>query len=67
MSKWQLQHFKFVVAVFKRCFRNQNLAAGIHKRDNMPSANETQQMIEDKITLITAQLDQLDYELDSRT
>ena len=39
---------------------------GIHKRDNMPSADETQQMIDDEIAPITAQLDQLDYELDSR-
>jgi len=32
----------------------------------MPSADETQQMIDDEIAPITAQLDQLDYELDSR-
>ena len=32
----------------------------------MPSTDETQQMIEDEIAPITAQLDQLDYELDSR-
>ena len=46
--------------------QNQNQAAGIHKRDNMPSADETQQMIEDEIAPINSQLDQLDYELDSR-
>jgi hypothetical protein len=32
----------------------------------MPSADATQQMIDDEIAPITAQLDQLDYELDSR-
>ena len=33
---------------------------------HMPSADATQQMIEDEIAPITAQLDQIDYELDSR-
>ena len=39
---------------------------GVHERDNMPSADVTQQMIEEEIVPINSQLDQLDYELDSR-
>ena len=53
-------------AASKHSFRNQNQAAGIHKRDNMLSADVTQQMTEEEIVPNDPQFDQLGYELDSR-
>ena len=43
-----------------------NQTSGIHKRDNMPSTDATQQMVEEEIAPINSQLGQFDYELDSR-